>query len=118
MESAAFVKQQLGDPDSVCFQADEAATTTNTTRTTTDLVPEKRSTSSTYMEPQVLKGGPRHQVLIAVQAPATGRAAHGAAATALKGSSSSERAPPKPQGTPPSFPLGVVISSSSSSTYV
>ena len=64
----------------------------------------------------MLKGGPRHQVLIAVQAPATGRAAHGAAATALKGSSSSERAPPKPQGTPPSFPPGVVSSSSSSSS--
>ena len=84
------------------------------TRTTAISISEKEH--PLHMEPRVLKGGPRHQVLIAVQAPATGRAAHGAAATALKGSSSSERAPPKPQGTPPSFPPGVVSSSSSSPT--
>ena len=42
------------------------------------------------------------------------RAAHGAAATAPAGSSCSARAPPKPLGMPPSFPPGVVTSSSSS----
>ena len=47
MESAAFVKRHLGDPDSICFQADEAATKTNTTRTTTSTIPERRSTPST-----------------------------------------------------------------------
>ena len=59
----------LGNPGSVCFQADEAATRQHGMNDNRFLVPEKRSTSSTYMEPQVLKGGPRHQVLIAVQAP-------------------------------------------------
>ena len=47
MESAAFVKRHLGDPDSICFQADEAATKTNTTRTATSMIPERRSTPST-----------------------------------------------------------------------
>ena len=49
MESAAFVKRHLGDPDSICFQADEAATKTNTTRTATSMIPERRSTPSTWI---------------------------------------------------------------------
>ena len=65
--------------------------------------------------PRVLKRGPRHQVLIAVQAPWNRAEQHMApAATAPRAASAAGARRRNRQGMRPSFPLGVEISSSSS----
>ena len=65
--------------------------------------------------PRVLKRGPRHQVLIAVQAPWNRAEQHTApAATAPRAASAAGARRRNRQGMRPSFPLGVEISSSSS----
>ena len=67
--------------------------------------------------PRVLKRGPRHQVLIAVQAPWNRAEQHTApAATAPRAASAAGARRRNRQGMRPSFPLGVEISSSSTNS--
>ena len=76
-----------------------------------------RSTPFSLKKPQVLKGGPRHPVLIAVQPTEPAEQHTAPQPLPLRGQQQQRaRAAETARAMPPSFPPGVVNSSSSSSS--